>query len=547
MTVSTPFDPRLDALRQTRLLDSPPAERFDRLTRVAARALGVPVALVSLVDADRQFFKSCFGLSEPWATTRQTALSHSFCQHVVNSRDALVIEDARAHPLVRDNLAIAELGVVAYAGFPLTTDDGHVVGSFCAIDTKPRAWSTGDLDILRDLAASASAEIGLKRERDAAQAANRSKDRFLAVLSHELRMPLSPALLLAAALAADEALPREVRDDASTIQRNIELQTRLIDDLLDVTRIENGKLSLDVQPLDAHALLGDAVALCAGDAAGKGVTIAFDSGARRPDVLGDPVRLRQVFANLLKNAVKFSAPGGRVILGTSDTPDGRFQVCISDTGVGIDPALLHAVFEPFEQGARTVTGEFSGLGLGLAIAKGLTEGHGGSIRAASEGRGRGTTMTVELPVSPTPAPARPARPARPADASRMSARPGTDARPLRILLVDDHRDTLNAMSRLLRSRDYHVSTAGSVAAALAVAEAEPFDVLISDIGLPDGTGLDLMRHLLKRRPIIGIALSGYGTASDIQQTREAGYTTHLTKPIDLRRLEAALDCAAGRI
>src|SRR5436190_19677598 len=154
---------RLEALRATRALDTPPEENFDRLTRLAARLLGAPVALVSLVDAERQFFKSCVGLPEPWLSRRQTPLSHSFCQHVVTSAEPLIIDDARADPLVKENLAVSELGVVAYAGIPIRSADGEVLGSFCAIDTAPRQWTADDIDTLTTLAASVSAELELRR------------------------------------------------------------------------------------------------------------------------------------------------------------------------------------------------------------------------------------------------------------------------------------------------------------------------------------------------------------------------------------------------
>ena len=380
-----------------------------------------------------------------------------------------------------------------------------------------------------------------RRRRAEAEAANRAKDRFLAVLSHELRTPVSPVLLIAASMADDPALPPAVREDGRTILRNVAQQTRLIDDLLDVTRIEHGKLSLHPEPVDLHALLRDAVATCRADADAQRVGVATDLRARRHVVNGDPARLRQVFSNLLRNGVKFTPAGGRVTVRSADVAGGRVAVEVADTGLGVEPDVLAKMFDAFEQGGRAITDEFSGLGLGLAISKGLVEAHGGSIAAASGGRGRGTTMTVELPAAaaaaaqvtgvapPTPAP----------------PPPSGSPRALSILLVDDHHDTLRAMSRLLRRLDHRVTAADSKSAALRAAATEAFDLVISDVGLPDGTGLDLMRELVAQRPIRGIALTGYGTEGDIERTRAAGFSAHLTKPIDFPQLEAAIRDASA--
>jgi len=528
---------RLDALRRTALLDSPPEASFDRLTRLAVRLLRVPTALVSLVDERRQFFKSHAGLSEPWATDRQTPLSHSFCQHVVSSGQPLIIDDARHHPLVKDNLAIDRLGVVAYAGIPLSSPEGHVLGSFCVVDSNPRSWTAEEIDGLKDLAACVISEIGLKRARDAAEAASKAKDRFLAVLSHELRTPVSPALLIAGAMAADPSLPPEAREDARTIQRNIAQQTRLIDDLLDVTRIENGKLALHFEDLDLHDVLRDCLTLCGGEAAAKGVQLQLLPQADLHAVRGDQARLRQLFINLIKNAVKFTPAGGSVTVRSSDVAEQKVQVEVSDTGIGVEPEVLPRMFDPFEQGERAITNEFSGLGLGLAIGKGVAEAHGGSIKASSPGRGHGTTLTVELPTIIT---------AQRSGIAASSGGPRQGKAGLNILLVDDHADTLRVMSRLLRRLDHQVTTAESKSAALAAADENEFDLLISDIGLPDGTGLELMRELLARRPIRGIALTGYGMESDVRQSRDAGFTAHMTKPINFQDLVVIIerDCSS---
>ncbi len=522
---------RLGALHRTGLLGTAPEDCFDRLTRLATRVLHTPVSLVSLVDADRQFFKSCVGLPETWASLRETPLTHSFCQHIVQSGGPLIISDARQSPLVKDNLAIVDLGVVAYAGVPLTTADGHVLGSFCVIDSQPRQWTEDEIDILRDLAASVMTEIGLKQAKEAAEAANKAKDRFLATLSHELRTPVSPALLIATSMAGDETLPKQVREDAATIQRNIELQTRLIDDLLDVTRIENGKLTLHMDAVDLHDVLTDSLSFCQTEALTKGVTVCYTPPDAPPTVRGDPARLRQVFCNLVKNAVKFTPSGGSVTVDTADDADGAVRVVVRDTGIGVASELLTKVFNPFEQGSRAITSEFSGLGLGLAISKGIVEAHGGAISVTSDGEGKGTAFTVQL------------QKAIGARHERQVTKVANETNKprLSILLVDDHHDTLKAMSRLLRTLDHRVTTADSKGAALVAAARESFDVVISDLGLPDGTGLELMRELLAERPVKGIALTGYGTESDVAESRAAGFSAHLTKPINFQALQAEIN------
>ncbi len=249
--------------------------------------------------------------------------------------------------------------------------------------------------------------------------------------------------------------------------------------MLDVTRIENGKLAVHFEALDLHDVLHDCVTMCGDEAAMKSVQLHWLPHADRHTVRGDQARLRQLFANLLKNAVKFTPPGGSVTVRSSDAAEQKVQVEVIDTGIGVEPEVLSKMFDPFEQGERTITNEFSGLGLGLAIGKGVTEAHGGTIRASSPGRGQGTTLTVELPtivIAPSKGPA------------ASGAGPKSSKAGLNILLVDDHADTLRVMSRLLRKLDHQVTTADCKSAALAAAASKQFDLLISDIGLPDGTG-----------------------------------------------------------
>ena len=382
----------------------------------------------------------------------------------------------------------------------------------------------------------ADREIRLAKE--AAESANRAKDHFLAVLSHELRTPLTPTLTTIQSMEADPALPADLREGVEMIRRNVELEVRLIDDLLDLTRVSRGKLEMNLRRVDAHDVLRQAVAICDSDLRGKQLTLTLDLRAAAPAVLADPARLQQVLWNLLKNAVKFTDVGGRVTVATAGdgpTPGGPgwFALSVVDTGIGIDPDVLPRIFDAFEQGGNAITRRFGGLGLGLAISRALAEQHGGTVTAASDGPGRGATFTLRLPVAaPAEVPA-----AAPAPA------PGSAADHLhgcRVLLVDDHLDTAKAMGRLLKRWGCQVQTADTVAGALQAAAATRPDVLISDIGLPDGSGLDLIRQLLARHPVRGIAVSGFGMDEDLSRSRAAGFVEHLVKPIDVNRLEQAV-------
>jgi PAS domain S-box-containing protein len=366
-----------------------------------------------------------------------------------------------------------------------------------------------------------------------AQNANAAKDRFLAVLSHELRTPLTPVVMALAALDLDEALPRHLRRDVAMIRRNIDLETQLIDDLLDVTRIANGKLRLARQPVHAHALLDHVCSICGPEAQARGITVSCDFAAARDYLVGDPARLEQVFWNLLKNAIKFTPENGRIRLRTADAAGGQLLVEVEDSGVGIDPAVLPRIFNAFEQGEQTVTRTFGGLGLGLAISKAIIDLHHGTITARSPGKDAGSTFSILLPLAPAPASVPDAPAARPAAASPR----GT----LRILLVDDHADTLAVTRRLLTAFGHAVVTAASVAEATRAVQENAFDLLISDVGLPDGSGIDLITLLRRLYPVLpAIALSGFGMEADIRKCLDAGFNAHLTKPVSLDRLQETI-------
>ncbi len=373
----------------------------------------------------------------------------------------------------------------------------------------------------------------LKKAHDDLLAASNAKDNFLATLSHELRTPLSPVLLVASENAENSKLPAKVRSDFEMILKNVELEAKLIDDLLDLTRIARGKISLEKQAVDAHDVLRDAVATVQEEISKKKIALSLKLNAPQCTVHADAVRLQQVFWNVIRNAVKFTPARGSIVIETEQRGD-KWQFKITDTGVGMSQSEMSRLFTAFSQPEEN---KFGGLGLGLAISQKLIELHAGQIRAFSAGRDRGSTFTIEMPLMSA---IRNNGHAREATVATASFRTTTSSSGLRILLVEDHEPTRSALAQLLTSRDYKVTAAATLAEARMFASVENFNLLISDIGLPDGTGYELMNELKKRGAVRGIALTGYGMAEDIARSREAGFITHLTKPIRAQSLEAAL-------
>ncbi len=514
--LSTPA--RLEALESTGLLDAPPSPALERLTRMTARLIGVPIAVVSLIDRDRQYFAASTGLPPAVAEAGETPLSHSFCQHVVASASPLVVADAVAHPLVHDNLAIVDFGVAAYAGFPLRGSEGETLGSLCVCDRSVREWTSTELDVLQDLAQAAMTEIELLRAtqllrergrelqslldttdefvarlspRGDIQYANaalrriigahprlatpggvfrildpasrplledawrrvlaleasvdvaltlappgrppvevearfepnalsgslksirffgrdlterrrieRMKDQMIGIVSHELRTPIGSVQgalqLLSRLLPAD--LPARERELIALASRNAERLLRLVNDLLDLERLESGAATVDRQNValaEAFTAAQDATQPIA-DAAE--VRLLWDAAGLR--VSADADRVAQVVINLVGNAVKFSPRGGAVHV--SALAQGEMcEVRVADEGRGIPPEDLDRVFERFAQVEHADAKQKGGTGLGLAIARAIVLGHGGRIWVESA-VGRGSTFHFTLPLAAAP-------------------------------------------------------------------------------------------------------------------------------------------------
>ncbi|PYM16554.1 MAG: hypothetical protein DMD81_12275, partial [Candidatus Rokuibacteriota bacterium] len=371
--------------------------------------------------------------------------------------------------------------------------------------------------------------------RSAAEATNRAKDEFLAVLSHELRTPLTAMLGWLSILRTRRLGEAQTERALETIERNTRLQARLINDLLDVSRIIAGKLRLEPVPVAVAPIVAEAIAAIQRDADVKGLALRCHIEDRDATVLGESVRIHQIVMNLLSNAVKFTPAGGEVDV-TLGRAGQRMELIVCDTGIGIEPDVLPYVFDRFQQADSSPTRRHGGLGLGLAIVRHLTELHGGSVRAESHGAGRGATFVVELPTV-TPAGRKTRHDAGLAAPESPVSRPGSLTGVLRILLVEDDADTRELIAGVLAQAGADVLAAADVPEALERLVSHHVDLVLSDLGMPGRNGYDLVRELRARehrhgrRPVPAIALTAYAGPEDRARALDAGFQMHVTKPI----------------
>ena len=366
--------------------------------------------------------------------------------------------------------------------------------------------------------------------------ANAAKDQFLALLSHELRSPLAPVIAMVGELEAEVPDSQSVREALEVVRRNVELEARLIDDLLDVTRISKGKLQLSFETICVHQILQRAYEICRKEIEAKNLDVEFQLRAVHTHVEGDPARLQQVFWNLIKNSVKFTPEKGRITIATLNPVPDKIEARIIDTGIGVEHETIDKIFNAFEQGQADITRRFGGLGLGLTISKALIDAHDGKIHVQSPGKDQGSTFSVELNTVLAPVGRDGDGQDQPVDREPKQFVP----RYRRVLLVDDHYDTCIGMKRMLERHGYEITVAHTAEQAVEKVRAEEFDLLISDIGLPDRSGYDLMREVRLNNDLPGIALSGFGSEQDVNQAREAGFAEHLTKPVSFERLEKTI-------
>ncbi len=440
------------------------------------------------------------------------------------------------------------LPVVSYLAVPVFARSGEVLGGLFFGHPEPGRFTERDEKIIVGIAAQASAAMNTanvhKAEqlaRESAERANQTKDEFLAMLSHELRTPLTPVLATLSNLCEDPQISKSLSEDLETMRRNVELETRLIDDLLDLTRVARGKLELQFGRVQVGQLVEDAIRTCLVDDKSKKVSIVREISDPSRAIIADNARITQILWNLIRNSIKFSPKGGTITIRahTTEEPQPQLLLEVQDTGIGIEPNRLTRIFDAFEQGDRTITRKFGGLGLGLAISKAIAESHKGTLTAFSKGLGQGSTFTLKLPLEQMPKGNAP-RAEEIGDPISISHITETGVPPLRVLLVEDHEDTSKSISRLLSSKGFLVTTASDVAIALKLVAQQPFDVVVSDVGLPDKTGYDLMEQIRDAYKIPGIAMTGFGMEEDIIRCKAAGFKEHLVKPVRISQLTEAI-------
>jgi len=554
-----------------RLLTAPcPEPLLQQIFDDLAKHLGLEVYLNYLVAEDGWLhLNASAGLDDqPHGRPEYLRIGEAVCGTAAFHRARFVIEDVQ-HSTVPQAELPRTLGIRAIVCYPLLAGN-RLFGTLCLASFSRDGFAEEELDLARTLcnqvamamertrlvveleqwaadlnATKTSAEQAktvAEQAKAVAEQANVAKDHFLAVLSHELRTPLTPVVMGVSMLQDRPDLDATMRQTLEMIRRNVEMEARLIDDLLDVTRIARGKIELARRPVELCTVIQRAVEVCKPDIEARGLHFGVDLGPPAPYwVDADVPRLQQVFWNLLKNAIKFTPHGGCV--GIRCRPNEKDVVVeVNDSGMGMEQESLSKVFNAFEQIERSITRQFGGLGLGLAISKALVEMHGGTIEAHSEGRGKGATFRIRFPMAAPPGQSEFSAPA----AARQ--RP---EHPLRILLVEDHGITAKIIGMILTADGHTVDTAGDIATALQLVENHPdFDLLISDLGLPDGSGHDLLRKLRHcRYRFPAIALSGYGGEEDIRQSLGAGFAAHLTKPASRERLMEAIATvtAAARV
>lgn len=546
---------RIQALEQLGILDTPPEERFDRITRLVTLMLEAPISTISLIDRNRQWFKSRVGLD-----ACESSLDDSFCAHAVYKKTPLVIENALTDSRVRDmQVVIGPPYLRAYAGIPLIMPSGECVGTLCAADTKSRPFTEKQLTCLRDLALIATEELGnvvlnstvaslqaktkeLLVAREASEKANQAKSEFLAIMSHEIRTPLNGILGFLSELK-EARLPPQEAEYVRMAAASGDLMLSLINDVLDLSKIEAGRLDLESIPVNLHQLVYEVTAPFETLARTKGINfikqIDLDKGNL---LLTDPTRLKQILLNLLSNALKFTSSGHislsiRAEPFPNDAPFASYHFTVSDTGIGIPPEKLQRLFLPYEQLDRSTTRRFGGTGLGLSICKKIVDQFHGDLTVKSEiEKGTSFSFTIKAPLQSD-------HKQHPVTTTVTNAPTHSGTR---VLVVEDNPVNSRLIEIMLKRLGIVPVFAKNGQEALdTISSTGPFDTIFMDIHMPVLDGRETTKRIRELAKPMGqhpriVALTGYNSTEERKACKDVGMDFFLTKPFSFNDVKRAL-------